>query len=737
MQPNLPSAHDLAEPAYATDYNGVDQADDLLATGSAFNLDAIRGMIWRQRYVLAAIVAAALVLGFIVTLLTVPTYQATATLKVESSQTEIVPGQDIQNLAGRGGRSFRGTFAEILKSRSMSGRVVDKLKLGNRLGAKLGEKPAGMSAKDWEERKREAAISLLPGGLTVGASDMSDIISISYSSPDRQLAAAIANAYTDAFLQDDLDRTFAKSEYARSYLTEQIQKIQAKLNNAEQQSINFARAARIVSSSLIASGAGSAATASPDQDSAAPSTIVGSNLAAVNSAYTTARTARITAEQRWKTVAGMRPGDLPEVQNNPSYQQLLTTRANIAADLANQRARYGDDYPQTREMRARITTIDQQIQVLGAQIKDGLKAAYQSALQQENAFSDEVGKVSDETLNEQSRRVQFGQLEREASAYRKQLDAMLTRYNELSATANIEPSSITKLDDARTPGRPVSPNMMVNLLIATILGIAVAVAVALMRELFDDRLRSIQDLESKLGIRALGITPMSSRTEDLAEDPGLLEAYSAILTSMSFCLPSRSHNIVSFTSSQSAEGKSTTAFAIARRMAALGNRVLIIDGDLRRSSLATQAGHARPAVGLTDVLLGTATFESALLPHEQEGLDILPNSSTPAQPVEVLSSQRLAQFLEEQRPKYSLIILDSPPVIGLADAPILAHLADATVFVVEANRAHHGQIKAALRRLRAANANVIGAVLSKFHSRMAGYGYDYTYYSYGEGKGKE
>ena len=277
--------------------------------------------------------------------------------------------------------------------------------------------------------------------------------------------------------------------------------------------------------------------------------------------------------------------------------------------------------------------------------------------------------------------------------------------------------------------------MAKNLFAAFVLGAGLALVVAVMREVLYDRIRSADDVERKLGMPILGLTPLVEEGEVNQENRRIGEAYSTIRTSIEFALPRSDRNILVFTSSQSSEGKTTSAVFFAMKSAQLGRKVLLVDADLRKPSVAGQFGVNRNNKGFVEVLLGECTFAEALLRQPQENLDVLPVGPIPSNPVDVLSSPLVRQFVERHAPNYAFIIFDSPPVMGLADTPLLTRYADGVVFFVESNKAHVGQTRQALRRLRDAGANVLGVVLTKFKALDAGlsYDYEYHYYSYGEG----
>jgi succinoglycan biosynthesis transport protein ExoP len=692
------------------------------------DLSLIRGFLWRQRFILVGVTAVILILGYVVTVLTQPLYTATATVRVDPEGGEIIEGQEMLDLRGSDMVRYTQTLSAVLQSRSMAYQVVDKLKLASDPSF-MGDAaaPKNADAKTLASR-REAAASRVRGGLSVNNPSTDRIMAISYQSEKPAEAARIANAYVDAFVTDDLRRSFEKNAYAQQYLADQIAKTRAELTAAERRAISYARANKIVSPSLLGGVSQQGTT-----DSNIPQTVTASNLASVNSAYTAATTRRIAAEQRWRAVAGVSPERLPEVQQNPTYQNLVAARAKAASEAADLRTRYGDNYPRIVELNAQINTLDRQLSKTASDIKDGLRQTYEVAAKEEGALSGELNKVSSETLDEQDRRVAFNQMDRSVTALSTQLQSLLERYNQISSAANLKPGTITKLDAAMVPGAPSSPNLFKNLIVALGLGLGLAVALAVLRDVLDDRLRSLEDVERKLDLHPLGATPLVQDGEVGELSLPLAEAYSSIRTSIDFVLPERDHNVLMLTSSQASEGKSTTSVAIARRFAQLGRKVLLVEADLRKPSLNLQFGLPRAKKGFVEVLLGECKLEDALLEQLTPNLDVLPVGAIPSNPTDVLSSAPIEDFIARYRQEYSMIIFDAPPVMGLADAPLLSRQTDGVIFIIEANRAHFGQAKAAVRRLRAANANFLGVVMTKFRALEAGeaYDYHYSYYTYG------
>lgn len=698
---------------------------------STITFGAVRGILFRQRLILVGIVLAALAIGLVMTLLTRPMYQAQATVMVTPNSAKVVEGQDIEDfVASNEIVRYMQTQGALIRSRKMAYRVVDALKLAERDDF-FGEAPTGrkLTAAELKSR-RETAASIVQGGVSVTIPYDNAIMTIAYSSPSPEFAALIANGYAENFILEDTRSSIETNANAQRILQEKIGELRGKLQSAELAANAYAKTNAIVGAPI---STGTEGSSSPGQ------TITAANLSSVNATLTDLRTKRIQAEERWLAIANVPASRLPEVQQSGTLQTLVSDRSKAISELSQLRQRYGDNYPRIRELKAQNAALEAQINRLGDDVKTAVRDQYMIAKRQEDAVAAELQRVAGATLDEQDRRVRYGMMDRDAGALRTQLAALLDRYNQISAASNFATGTNTKLDGASVPGGPSSPNLAKNMLIALALGLVVAVIAAVLREFFDDRLRSPEEVERKLGYPMLGFTPVVSDDDLVAQttDPfsSLMEAYSSIRTSIDFAVPGESR-VLNVTSSQPSEGKSLTSTILARKYASLGFKTLLVDADLRRPMLATFASNKRPSAGFVEVLLGDVALDKALLPNQFENLDILSVANIPNNPVELLSSARLRDFIERVRQDYQLVIFDTPPVVGLADAPLLSRLVDATVFVIEANRAHFGQAKVALRRLRSAGVNIAGIVLTKYRPNTDGayYYYSQQYYQYGDNK---
>lgn len=694
------------------------------------DVSAIRGILFRQRWLVLLIVLASLVGGVVWTMMATPMYEAQTTVRVDPTGKNVVEGQDVMpEVYGHRINAYLATQVEIIKSRSLANVVAADRNLGGRtdfLGSEVEQsRPPGRTDAQWAEDKLGIASSKLAAQVNAEPPVDSQIITITYRSADPVIAAEMANAYADAFAASDTRDRIDSNEYAQEYLSQQINLIRERLQAAEQAANTYARERSIIVQQPGNYGESENAV-----------TVTNARLSSINERVSEARANRIATEQRWRAIRNLPAAQLPEVQNNPVLQGLVSDRTGKEAELGRLRERYDDQFPKVVDVKAEIAALDKQIEKASADIKATVRNDYLVARNQEQALQAELSSVKTETLVEQDSQVQFSQLEREAQALRDQLRALLDRYNSISTAANVQAGNITKLDAALVPGGPFEPNLMRNLAFALVFGIAIAGGLAVLRETLDDRIRSLDEVEEKIGLTLLGHTPYigSRDLDDEADRFGqLMESYASIRSAIDFTMP-REQNVIQLTSSQASEGKSTTAVILAELFANLGRKTLLIDADLRRPSVAQLLNIEQPKAGLVEVVLGHADLKSAIVKGLHDNLEILPMGETSPNPTEVLASPQMREFIERCREEYSLVIFDSCPVMGIADSPMLASLVDGTVFVLEANKVPFGQARAAIRRLRMANGNVIGAILTKYRALEAGqsYNYQYGYYQYGK-----
>ena len=691
----------------------------------------LRGALFRQRWVIGVTLLAAMLVGVVATLLATPIYEARSTVRISPfGSTWVVQGQEatapVKTTAEL--RAYLQTQRKIVESRKLAGVVAANLEpatLNTLLGPEVEEKrPADHNDAQWTAEKQEMAVGVLQSRVSATLPLNELVVEIVFSSKDAAVAAEAADAYAMAYVQSDTQRAIEGNSYATQFLLEQIETVRGQLGDAEKAANAYARNSGIVTPAIVG------------MDSGAGVTITGANLSSINTTVAEATAKRIAAEQRWRAVQNLPAQQLPEVQSNGTIQLLTAEKASLNGELQNLRERYNDQFPEIVDIKSRIDLIDEQMATTASDIKAGIRNEFVIAQRQESALTEELGSATDEALIEQDEKIEYTNLERTAQALREQLNELLTRYNQIRTAANIQSGALTLLDGAVVPKSPVSPSLTRNLILAFVLGLGLAGSLALVREVFVDQFHRAEDLEDRLGVPVLGLTPFIN-AEDMegqaaSQFGSQVEAYASIRSTIDFALP-RDGAVLQLTSSQAGEGKSTTSLILAELFARLGRRTLLIDCDLRKPSVVPLLGIQPSKEGITEVLLGQVSLNEALIEGVHQNLHILSVAETPSNPVELLSSERFRDFLKEARETYSIILIDSSPVLGLADAPEIAQAVDATVFVVEANRTSFAQARTAIQRLQRVGAEITGSILTKYRALEAGadYHYQYRYYQYG------
>jgi capsular exopolysaccharide synthesis family protein len=544
-------------------------------------------------------------------------------------------------------------------------------------------------------------------------------VKVNFDSPDAAFSAQVVNALGEAFIAANLERRFDASSYAKTYLEERLQQMRQRLEDAESQLVQFARAEGIVNID--------------DRES-----LTGRNLSELNIALSRAQDDRVRTEAKWRQAEATPGAALPDVLDSKLIQDLQAKRAEAAAQYQDQLRIFKPGYPLLNQLNGQVAELDRQIGVEVANIKSSIAAEYHAAADRERLLRGELNAARTEALDLQQRSVKYNILKREVDTSRELYEGLLQRYREIGIAGGVGTNNISIVDRGELPGSPFKPNLLLNLALGLLLGAFGGVLLAFVLDYLDDSVKAPDDVEHGLGLAVLGVIPKladGTPAQALADPRSpFAEAYRSLRTSLQFSTDEGVPRTLLVTSSSPTEGKSTTALALARNFAQLGQRVLLIDTDLRNPSLHRVLGEPN-AVGLSNHLAGSAVAREVVRPlADLPTLHIVTSGPLPPNPAELLAGPKLLAFLAMAGERYDQIILDGPPVMGLADAPIVASIASGTLLVIEAGSTRVGQVRAAARRLLAARARLVGTLLTKFDPRKAGYNYGYgghAYYAYG------
>jgi capsular exopolysaccharide synthesis family protein len=680
----------------------------------------------RNLWLILAIVATFLVGAVIMTMLMTPKYTASTSIeistrsdqvlgdKLDSNQPEDVDVYDMDR--------FLNSQLEILNSRALAQRVAQRLNLFSNPRFFVAMQ-ADEDKYDNQTERRNGVIRLLQDHFSSELPTQTRIAQISITSTDAKMSADIANAYAAEFIQWNLQRRFDSSSYARNFVQSQLEVARTRLEKSEQELNAYARQAGLIRTRD---------PSNTDGSSTASNSITTSSLMQLNQAANDAQTRRVVAETHWNAEKAQPLLSSPAALASLPVQELLNRRSELQAQLDSAKDRYLESHPTVQRLSSQLSTTEAQLTRAATQARDAVRADYVAARAAEARLRAQVDQLESATLHEQDRSVRYNTLAREADTNRSVYDGLLQRYRELNASAGITASNVSVIDQAEPPEKPSSPRPLINLAAALLLGFVIAAAVVFLKDQLDDRVRVPEEVEQKVGLNLLGVVP-EAKGEDPIEalrDPKSVvsESYSALRSSLLYSTRDGLPGLMLVTSAQASEGKSTTSFATARSMSLVGKRTLLIDADLRRPSVHRIAGIPNK-IGLSNVLIGDKTAEEAIVPGEVPDFFIMPSGPVPPSPAELLSSPRLTRLFETLRQNYDCVIVDSAPVLGLADSPGLSAMVDGVLLVIEANRGRGGQLKAAIRRLRLMKPTILGAVLTKFDPHGAGNSYS-TYYNY-------
>ena len=687
--------------------------------------EALR-VLGKWRWLIAGIVGAALIIGIVSTMLTSKRYRATAQVELALQEINLGPGKD-----GTGAESqvmrdpqFMGTQIGLLRSRDLAERVARSQNGPSR--AKLAPNAGNPAAQI------AAATGSIAGGLRIDVVTGSRLINITYESSDPELAANVANSVADNYIASNLERKYESSAFARKFLEQRLTQTKAALEKSERDLVEYAGREKIV---MVGGGADQGGGSANGGES-----LQGSTLTSLNAALAAAQADRIAAEQKYRS-QGPAAAQSAAITSG-TVSGLKSDRAKLQVDFQEKLGTFKPDYPEMVALKTRIRELDQQIAraqgEISGSVNNSYAGEYRAALGREQQLRARVAQLTTDVLDLRNRQIQYNILSREVDTNRSLYDGLLQRFKQVSVAGGVGASQVSIVDRALVPEGPFAPNLRNNLLISLLIGFMVGAGVAFAIEFIDDTIKNPDDVRNRLNLTLLGVVPSVAKGMTMLEaldDPSSAqsEAYLSTRTAIKFTTAGGAPKSLLVTSSQAAEGKSSSCFAIARGFARLGESVLLIDADMRKPSFSVPTG--AEGVGLSSLLASTDDLRKHITQTSVPNLFLLPSGPIPPNPVELLGGVRLREVLAEAESIFDIVIFDSPPVMGLADAPILASVVDASIFVVQAGRIRRPAALRALARLEQAGARIVGGVITKFDLKGASYGYGYGYgygYSYGQ-----
>lgn len=698
-------------------------------------------ILFKRKWLILATAVAAVVIGSVRTMMITPLYTSTVRLQIDRNTVKVVEGGSTTPLES-GDADFLRTQYELLQSRAMAERVAAALRLGEDpsffrprefsvLAFVQGLLTRAPSPETRNVVRDKAAMERAAAGVILGNRIVkpltgSRLVDVIYSDPSPQRAQAIAAAYGEAFIASNLDKRFQANSYAKTFLEDQIKQLKLRLEESERVLLEFAEREQIVIVNEKSSNAEN-------------------NLAAANAALGAIISERIKSEQSWNQVSTAKATaiNLPQLLTNSVIDGLRARRNQLETEYREKLETYKPSYPSMVQIKNKMTEIERQLAAEVNTLKESFRAAYENALSQETEIRKRIDGLKEEVLDLQKRSIQYNILKREVDTNRSLYDGLLQRFKEVDIAGGVGTNNVFVIDRAEMPGGPSSPNLSRALMMSLLIGLGIGCAAAYGLERLDDSLRDPGEVERLTGLPALGIIPKITNADDVdpqMADPtsAISEAYRSLCTALQFSSESGLPRSLFVTSAGPSEGKSYTSMAIARHFATLGMKVLLIDADLRNPSLHKKL-NLDNSVGLSNYLTGACTPPETFQSTSVANLAFMASGPLPPNAADLLGGTRLHSLISTGLEVFDLILFDGPPVMGLADAPIISNATAGTIFIVGAGQARTSTVASAVKRMHGVRGSLLGTVITKFDARTASYGYGYGHgygYGYGYGYGK-
>jgi len=694
---------------------------------------------WRM--VLLPFLAALGVTGIVLVVMT-PTYTASSTILIERQTPQVLDVKQLGSEESDEEHDFYETQYRLLASRSLAARVIAELGLqqypflranaGNR-GKSAPSHDPDVQTKDTlrqfaqnddgEARVGSQVIDAYLKRLHIKPAPRTRLVTIAFGSPDPLLSARIVRAHIRAYIKKGTELRSEASKNAQQFLQAKLVELEARVEQSEAALNNYRRDRGIVGS------------ATDDKTK-----VVMGRIIDLNRALTVAETQRIALDAQAHLTQTRDYNSLPEVQSSRVIQMLKTEQSNVESEYASLASQYKSDYPPLAELAAKRHSLQARLNEEIRRVAAGVEWRYTAASEREQELRQEIDveKKQAAELNQDS--LQDAILAREVDTNRELYKSVLARMNEMGMAAGISASNVSIVDPAEVPLFPSSPNTPLTLSLVGLLALFCGVSGAFLLDHFDDSFENPEEVEYSLKLPSLGSVPnfreltranqgvlrhWSSRlpvslghisdagemAQGLCSFAAAGEAYRAIRISILLSKAETPPKSILVTSGSPKEGKTVTAINLAIAFAKMGSRVLLVDGDLRRSRCHEILGLGRRA-GLTEVLTGSGSAEELIAPTGVDRLWCLTAGSRPPNPGELLGSAKMAYTILCLRDHYDFIILDSAPVMPVTDTLPLTAVVDGVLLVVGPHTPKE-QVRRASARLSQIRTNVLGVILNQ------------------------
>lgn len=718
-----------------------------------------------------------------------PIYRATSTLLIEQQKTNIPTIEELYGVNNQNTDYYQTQF-ELLRSRSLAERVIETLNLWDHpelsasareaqarqeaaQRAALGEPATGIGAWvdnlkakiglvdensvneteggtsesiavatdnsamdagisfDTSDAQKKQVIGNYMGRVSVEPLRKTKLVKLSYASSDPELAATVANSIGEEYINSYLESKLEMTTKASLWLNERLGTLKETLDASEQRLIAFKQANGLVDVD------GSVNRLNEQELLLDTTELVQarSELSAISDIYREIQRLRSSPELL-ETVPG--------VQADPLVQRTKIEQGTAQRSLDELLNRYGEKHPRVVDAKSQLSTLNSSLQGHVSRVVNSIEKDYQLKRQRVATIQGKLATGKRDIQELGTKKFELDALEREVATNQDIYDTFFNRMSEAKSADGLETANARVSDYAVAPAGPFKPKKQLIIALAALASLVLSMLMALLYEQMDDTIKSTNDIEDKLGMKLLGILPLVkgglfNRTQELPLNPVEIpdkkgtfqEAVNTARTAICMDDGDESRQIIMVTSSVPGEGKSTASINLAYSLSQL-ERVLLIDCDMRRPTVAKAAGFDKNVPGLSSLITNTAPAKECIKRGAFDGnVDVLPSGPIPDQPLELLSSKRFGKILEQLQQRYDRIVIDSAPTQAVSDALVLSKLCDAVVYVVKSHDTSIELVKRGVQRLRQVNAPLAGALITQVDiDKITSYGGDYYYQGY-------
>lgn len=711
-------------------------SDDIPVMEEKFQIEKYWRIIKPRLHILLIITLFVTAAAYIKVSTVTPIYEATGLLMIEPENKNVIMFDNRQTFYGYRNEYFN-TQIRILQSRTLGKTVREEFRSTFGINANLqGVNPA----------------DILIQGPKVEPQEATHLVEVSYRSTHPGAAAQLVNLLFAKFIEFKLDLKSQSSKIVETYISRQIKNLQANLGRKEKEMYEYSNRKELFYTS--------------NEDS----TVV-KKFSDLNQAYTDAQIERINKEALYQELKGMSYDSYPQVTRSQLIDNLKNTYSGLESEYKRKSQIFKATYPEMVRLKSQMETLLQRIEKetkdIAQQALRKAKSEYESAKKKETSLLQLLDRQKSEILSTNADAIYYKSLSIEVQNMRSLLNYLVRKQKESVVSSRLEgiqTSNIKVIDYAEVPKNPVNTQKQKILFLAVLLGLALGLGVIFLVDYLDQTVKTPEEVKMLLGLPALGIIPSTSAKDVKAYDsyhykysykygnpgnpknPGknkqkhdpkshdielinfldpdslFVEKYRLIRTSIMLSVPRQAPRIMAISSALPSEGKTATTINLAVSFSQLGKKTLVIDGDLRKPRI-HKIFKVKNSAGISSYLAGRVEFNQVIHKTQIPNLFVIPSGPLPPNPVELLDSEVMAKMLEQLLEKVDFIFIDTPPLVGIVDAIVIAKYTQGLILVTWAGKTHRNALEKTKQELDQFNIRTLGVVLNRANEKRKSYGY--------------